>query len=60
MFSVRMRSLASSQARQEMKLSLHYSGGSRGGARGASPLFLDRIEARRAKRIFLEKGLPLI
>ena len=37
MLSVRMRSLASSRARQEMKFSLHYSGGSRGGAGGAPP-----------------------
>ena len=52
MLSVRMRSLASSRARQEMKFSLHYSGGSRGGAGGAPPLFLDRNEARRAEKGF--------
>ena len=61
MLSVRMRSLASSRARQEMKFSLHYSGGSRGGAGGGRPpLFLDRIEARRAKKhSFWRPGSPL-
>ena len=55
MLSVRMRSLASSRARQEMKFSLHYSGGSRGGAGGAPPLiFRPKWGPKGRKRIFLE------
>ena len=58
MLSVRIRSLASSRARQEMKFSLHYSGGSRGGARPPPPLFLDRNEARRAEKGFFWRPHP--
>ena len=55
MLSVRMRSLASSRARQEMKFSLHYSGGSRGEAGGAPPpYFRPKWGPKGRKRIFLE------
>ena len=40
--------------------SVYYSGGSRGGVRGARPsLILDQTEARRAKKIFFYKSPPL-
>ena len=38
----------------------YLSGGSRGGARGPAPFFLDQTEARRAeKNFFLETAPPL-
>ena len=56
MLSVRMRSLASSRARQEMKFSLHYSGGSRGGARPL--IFRPKWGPKGRKKIFLETAPP--
>ena len=50
MLSVRMRSLASSRARQEMKFSLHYNGGSRGGAR--PPYFQTEMRPEGPKKDF--------
>ena len=34
------------------------SGGSRGGARGGAPLFLDQNETQRAEKKFFEAGSP--
>ena len=59
MLSVRMRSLASSRARQEMKFSLHYSGGSRGGAGGgAPPYFQTELRPEGPKSIFFGDQAP--
>ena len=60
MLSVRMRSLASSRARQEMNSHCIIVADPGEGPGGRPPLFLDRIEARRAKKhFFWRPGSPL-